>query len=184
MKTHLKSHETNLFPCDYCTETFFKINQLLSHINEKHKESEKIFRCQYEGCMKAYYCKMYLTSHITKSHLKQQENESEKICTECNIKFKQVWLKRQHDEIKHKKSQNLKTFKCTYEQCSKEFMTPSKLHRHNLTHLNAKSYKCEYENCNACFKRQYQLNSHMKSHTANSQDPAKVIYYKCNQTSN
>lgn len=127
---------------------------------------------------------MYLTSHITKSHLKQ-ENESEKICTECNMKFKQVWLKRQHDEIKHKKytSQNVKTFKCTFEQCSKEFITSSKLHRHNLTHLKAKSFKCEFENCDACFKRQYQLNSHLKLHSSGTYVP-KGPLFKCDQTSN
>jgi hypothetical protein len=93
------------------------------------------------------------------------------------MKFKQAWLKRQHDEIKHKKYTNVKVFKCTFEKCGKEFATSSKLQRHNLTHLKDKNFKCEYENCDAYFKRQYQLNSHLKLHSDSYE--SKQVYYKC-----
>ena len=41
----MRSHEkTDLKKCDYCEEKFLKLNLLLAHITEKHKENEKIFR--------------------------------------------------------------------------------------------------------------------------------------------
>ena len=44
LKAHLKIHEKGESKCDYCSETFLKLAQLLAHINEKHKQLEKIFR--------------------------------------------------------------------------------------------------------------------------------------------
>ena len=109
---------------------------------------------------------MYLSSHITKSHLKQATNEMEKQCTECNMKFSTLWLKRQHDEIEHnrKSVETVKVYKCDHENCTKEFSTSSKLHRHSLTHVKVKKFRCKFEDCNAEFSRQDHLMNHIKFH--------------------
>lgn len=177
LKSHMKSHIG--FKCEYCEEVFPKHSILLSHVFEKHKLTDKIYKCHFEGCNKSYLCKMYLSSHITKSHLKQPTSKLDKQCVECNMKFSTVWLKRQHDEINHdRKPTETKSYKCTHENCNKEFSTSSKLNRHSLTHGKIKKFRCGYEDCYAEFSRQDHLMNHVKFHT--NQKPYECTYPNCN----
>lgn len=175
LKSHMKSHIG--FKCDYCVEVFPKHSQLLSHVFEAHKQTDKIYKCHYESCNKSYLCKMYLSSHITKSHLKPATSEAGRQCTRCNLKFTSACLKRQHDEIKHghvtpatvaqpgnATAAPVKVYRCEYGTCGKEFGTVSKLNRHSLTHVKVKSFRCSFENCSAEFSRQDHLMNHVKFH--------------------
>ncbi len=108
---------------------------------------------------------MYLSSHITKSHLKQPPTELDKQCLECNTKFNSVWLKRQHDEQEHdRKTEIVRSYTCAHEGCNKIFTSSSKLHRHSLAHAKVKQFKCEYPDCEAQFGRQDHLVNHIKFH--------------------
>jgi uncharacterized Zn-finger protein len=142
-------------------------------------------RCHYDGCNKSYLCRMYLNSHITKSHLNDSKEKSLRN-SKANVKsVESSELKIENipeitsslnlethisslssaNIIKGFVEQNeVKLFKCTFEKCKKEFSTSSKLHRHNLTHLRSRKFKCSYENCDATFNRQDHLLNHIKIH--------------------
>jgi hypothetical protein len=137
---------------------------------KKRNESKKnsYFRCHYEGCNKSYTCQMYLSSHITKSHIQLNTKETNKICLLCNKKFDQVWQKRQHDQQVHR---NL-LIKCTHDNCTKTFRTKNNLKRHMKIHDreegklgSEKKFKCEHDNCKAEFNRHEHLITHSEMHS-------------------
>jgi uncharacterized Zn-finger protein len=72
-----------------------------------------------------------------------------------------MWLKNQHDEIKHRGNE---IFKCTFENCGKSFTTSSKLQRHTKIHLKIKEFKCEFADCTAMFHRREHLSKHAQAH--------------------
>ena len=148
MKSHIG------FKCDYCTEVFPKHSILLSHVFETHKQMDKIYKCHYESCNKSYLCKMYLTSHITKSHTKPTTTTTTLTTTATK--------ERENQSVAEKGLTKL--YRCEYESCSKEFSTASKLNRHGLTHIKAKNFKCSFEDCNAEFSRHDHLVNHVKFH--------------------
>jgi uncharacterized Zn-finger protein len=93
-------------------------------------------------------------------------NDIEKVCKICDIKFNAASLKRKHDDIVHHlKDNSVKLYKCTFEQCNKEFSSTSKLSRHSQTHFKQKSFKCTFENCDANFTRKDHLINHNKAHS-------------------
>ena len=105
---------------------------------------------------------MYLNSHITKTHMREINKEDLK-CSECQETFSAVWLRRNHEESKHKTKP--KTFNCTFENCGKVYTTSSGLQRHNLTHENIKKFKCIYKGCNSEFQRRDHLKAHLNKHS-------------------
>jgi uncharacterized Zn-finger protein len=104
---------------------------------------------------------MYLSAHM-KTHEKTIPTEADKTCSKCDKTFAAVWLKNQHDEIKHKGNE---IFKCVYQDCAKVFSTSSKLQRHTRIHTKERWFKCSYEGCEAVFGRRDHLNSHLQTHS-------------------
>lgn len=137
-----------------------KQSMLLSHVALMHKNDNKIYKCKVSGCNKEFACKMYLDTHMNKSHSNQDEKSLD--CEECKRYFPTKWLKDQHDQIRHKAN---KLHVCMFENCGKAFATSSKLRRHSQIHLKDKKYKCQFENCAAQFSRKEHLISHMNVHS-------------------
>ncbi len=130
-----------------------------------------------EGCKKDFLCKLNLEAH-KKSHDREKINETDKICLICDKKFTHVWLKNQHDEIKHKGNE---IFKCSFENCAKSFTTSSKLQRHTKIHLKIKEFKCEFSGCTATFHRREHLSKHSQVHLTTTTNNT---YLYCDYPSN
>ena len=54
-------------------------------------------------------------------------------------------------------------YKCTLEDCNKEFKAYGHLSDHIKRHLNFKPFKCEQ--CGSCFSRSNALKTHMMTHS-------------------
>ncbi|CAF0759953.1 unnamed protein product [Brachionus calyciflorus] len=159
---HLKIHESMKFKCDYCPQVFMKQSMLLTHLSLTHKNEQKMYKCKIDGCQREFICKLYLDTHMAKTHLDKLDSPNMLYCFPCKKEFSALWLKNQHDEIKHKGNQ---LYKCLYDNCGKTFSSSSKLHRHSLIHLKDKKYKCQVNNCTAEFNRKEHLISHINVHS-------------------
>jgi len=66
--------------------------------------------------------------------------------------------------LKTKDKKHRKLFKCTHEgNCSKVFISASKLFSHMMSHAKEKPYKCSYPGCNVQFGYKGNLKEHLKT---------------------
>ena len=171
LRAHIKLHEQNQIPkiqCSQCKETFLNRDDLQIHLDQLHKEPEKLFKCSYQNCSRAYSCQTYLSAHITKMHKNENtgakaESHPGKTCNICKKQFRAGYLKREHEECVHQG----RLVKCTYENCNKAFATRNNLKRHLKIHEKDEAnfqFKCDYQNCTAMFSRHDHLTNHKVSH--------------------
>jgi uncharacterized Zn-finger protein len=113
-----------------------------------------------QGCGKEFLCNMNLQSHYKRVHKTYPECDLK--CTICNETFDLPWLKRQHENAKHKKP--TRPFACKFDGCTMAFTTSTKLTRHEAIHVNAKQFKCVQDGCNRAFNRKDHLQIHLKWH--------------------
>ncbi|KAJ3410618.1 hypothetical protein HDV05_003539 [Chytridiales sp. JEL 0842] len=59
---------------------------------------------------------------------------------------------------------NLRPFRCKYNNCSKAFTTSAHLSRHAKLHLGWKPYRCMVPNCDKSFSRRDNMMVHFRSH--------------------
>lgn len=160
LAAHVKLHDQQnvRIKCDICEETMTTQSQLLSHMNQCHKNAEKTYKCHYEGCGRAYTLKMYLAGHITKMHKQKSKTPPAVVsATIPAIKDNEV-------------------FKCEVESCQKLFGSRNNLRRHQKIHNKENKLKCNEDNCSAEFIRRDYLVAHQRVHN--------VKTIKCDYPSN
>jgi uncharacterized Zn-finger protein len=58
----------------------------------------------------------------------------------------------------------IKSFKCTFSNCEKSFVTKGNLNTHYLKHTGAKPFSCNFENCKKSFTIYNRLKVHFRTH--------------------
>lgn len=104
------------------------------------------FKCEFDGCSKAYKVKSYLKRHLD-THFKERKF----VCDVCKATFKDKYYLKSHSKI----HENI--FNCRF--CSGTFVSKSKLKNHEFRHENNKTLKsCDL--CEKFFLNGRMLNNH------------------------
>ncbi|XP_066590148.1 zinc finger protein 624-like [Prorops nasuta] len=139
---------------EFCNAAFFKPNLLQRHLCSH--TGQKPYKCDYSGCRSEYVCIGSLKRHIEKFH-------KEYICDDTNIaEYIVKDVVSINTVLGTKKSKEL--YKCTYDNCHKEYTRPSRLLRHQRTHTGERPFKCDYPDCNKTYGNSSHLIRHKKSH--------------------
>jgi hypothetical protein len=77
-------------------------------------------------------------------------------------------------------NEGLKTYTCSYLECSKTFRYRSEITRHMVSHSDRRPYFCPYNGCNRAFKRLDALATHVRLHTGDK--PFKCPVGSCQLT--
>jgi uncharacterized Zn-finger protein len=139
------------------------------------------YKCEYEGCDKAFISNTKLKSHVNSVHLKQRSFRCE-ICGKAFLEKNNLknHLRVHIGDRKFKCDICNKTFlfngsltchKMTHygekkhqcKQCGKMFLFGTCLRKHALTHTNVKPHACSF--CEKTFRTKTQRKMHENSHT-------------------
>lgn len=160
LKCHLLRHEKALEHCCpllHCKQSFNTLTQYHAHMKQ-HSDVPASHKCGHPGCNKSYYLASALQSH-RRVHVNDTVDLT---CKLCNRKFKAPCRLKAHNDQVHN---NIRKFKCLYDQCGWSFATNSKLTRHMTTHLDSRKYVCLKSDCGKSFLRSDHLQEHVLSHS-------------------
>lgn len=118
---------------------------------EQHKRShtgERPFKCPHDDCDKSFLRKSHLMAHEI-SHQTQANKPYH--CSVCGKGVNSIQHLKRH-EITHSKS-----FKCTYDNCEESFYKHQSL-RHHISSVHEKTLTCKI--CNKSFSRPNKLANH------------------------
>ena len=147
---HMKNKHPELFPdmpfyCTYCRAEFSSIFDKLAHMKLC---DEKKFECDH--CSKKYFTKTELVRH-----LRIVSGDIAFVCDICSKTCASTMDLKLH-RTSHS---NLKSYVCSYPECSKAFKTPAARSSHMETHSNV-TYTCSY--CPSNFKKRALLQRHLR----------------------
>ncbi|XP_073947468.1 uncharacterized protein isoform X2 [Choristoneura fumiferana] len=125
LKRHIQYAHRGTYSCPECNTTFSSDLALRTHSKIHNPESERKFRCSYEGCKKAFNFPHHLKHHeLTHTNAKQH------YCNICGKGFIQSHHLKTH--LKAHSPQNL--LFCTRPECSKKFATKHAWKKHIAAH--------------------------------------------------
>ncbi|ETW80462.1 putative transcription regulator [Heterobasidion irregulare TC 32-1] len=131
------------------------------------KTREKVYRCDLEGCDKAYTKPSRLAEH-TRSHTGHRPYK----CPSCSKSYLRDTHLAAHARTHLPTS--ARPLACSEPGCDKRFWTPQHLNTHvEVMHRGVKSYECEV--CPAAFAKHHQL----RAHTAAEHAPPGSKPYLC-----
>ena len=139
--------------CDLCGKRLKSIRTLKSHKRVVHAIGKAPqFRC--EVCFKRYFQESRLKAHINKAHIKQPLYK----CKDCGKVFKSP----ENLSTSRHTCVEQQIFKCSWQECDKEFRRKTYLKEHERTHVFPEGkYKCL--KCFKKFKFRMQLFRHKKN---------------------
>eukprot|EP01080_Neovahlkampfia_damariscottae_P010033 gene10033-2352_t len=148
-------------------------------------EAERKYKCDHEGCDKAYFY-----SHHLKRHQKLHLESRPEVCPVCSARFTKKCHLRKHIASTHKKNEqemelskesleaiaNCTPYSCTFDNCNKSFVTEGKLKKHLEKHEKKISHKCTFENCEETFAFRKELMKHInEEHEAKCSICGKIL---------
>lgn len=171
-------------------ESVSSLGSISSCASASSSQRQKIYRCEYKDCNKAFTRPSLLTEHQLAVHHGIKPHE----CKICGKTFS----KKSHLDRHMFTHSDSKPFICSI--CGKGVTTRQQLKRHEVTHT--KSFVCPYEGCNEAFYKHPQLRSHilsvhekkltcefchktfqrpyrLKNHIAKHHNPLSVNKYQC-----
>jgi len=120
---------------------------------EKNYISENGIKCTV--CEKEFKCKKNLRRHLELKHPNVIANVE--VCEFCDQTFPPGKL------LNHKRENHKQRTECT--ECGKNFVSDSKLKRHQLVHTKETPFECSVEGCGKKFSLDYNLKTHMRLHS-------------------
>ncbi|PCH33538.1 hypothetical protein WOLCODRAFT_112004 [Wolfiporia cocos MD-104 SS10] len=118
------------------------------------KPRNKRYRCEFEGCEKAYTKPSRLAEH-QRSHT----GDRPFVCSVC----KRSYLRDSHLQA-HARTHlpaSARQFVCEEPGCGKRFWTSQHLRAHSKLHTGEKLFKCNEPSCDAAFSKHHQLREHI-----------------------
>ena len=179
----LKSHQNMChilkFECDYpnCDYKIGSKSQLNKHKIENHT-NERPFKCQYEGCDKAFKFQRQYENHI-KTHsttLLTCPHEG------CDRTYNIENSLQQHIKIDHSDT----WYSCEWPGCDYKTKAKPHLTRHKLNHSDEYTVACIWPNCDKKFKAKQNMKNHLLTHKQEKKQicPLPGCDYRCITLSN
>ena len=121
-------------------------------------------------------------NHSIKDYfLNQKRNKKQTLfskCIKCKIEDCESLFENEIELQKHMLKIHKKTFKCNFQNCTKEYMIEKNYNKHSKIHLSIiKKYICPFPGCNKRFTASYNQKIHYRIHTGERP-------YKCDKCNN
>ena len=125
------------FTCEQCGKPFMCRRSLITHQQYVHADVTHHFRCEWEGCTRAYRTKGELKVHM-KSHLNTAKTI---LCDECGFATTQKTTLRSHKRTQHANVVNY-SLKCQY--CTYVTYSMSTFKNHMRSHNGCTPFRCPH----------------------------------------
>ncbi|XP_037093961.1 zinc finger protein 436-like isoform X2 [Pollicipes pollicipes] len=181
LAVHMKVHRKHggVQTCDLCQEKFSTVGRLRTHQQRQHG-IEQPWRCEYEGCERAFRSCASLEVHVV-----NHTGNRQFCCDVCQKRFSTKHRLASHYRI----HTGERPFQC--DLCGRQFTHKSNLYQHTtLAHKTERNHKCV--DCGKAFRRARELETHRASAHAASEgerpagaprsvaaSPASGKQYKC-----
>eukprot|EP01083_Nonionella_stella_P213177 769078_1 len=170
LNRHMKYHEKwECLTCGYCSKTFRKRHQLLSH-EHSHTNGPLPFPCTAPGCTLRFKLLQSRTRHFKREH-RSKPAAPTFICAlpGCeDVKLDCYEALRTHNDSSHP---DLKVYVCPV--CGKHFQFDAWLKKHVAVHSapvsDRKTFTCEFDGCGRSYTKKSNLNAHVRSVHSSSQ---------------
>lgn len=138
LKSHMEIHKTERekkFPCHVCGSSHYTKGQLAQHIKRHTPKSDRIHKCNYQGCKGSFVHKNELQEHQL---VHTDPDDKPLLCDQCTYKTKSFQSFRKH----YRQHTGNKPYNCHF--CNYTTALRSNLTRHLRVHTHAKPYQCPY----------------------------------------
>ncbi|XP_061725518.1 zinc finger protein 62 homolog isoform X1 [Cydia pomonella] len=183
LSIHRQTHESGVFPCKECNQTFPFLSRLHSHSAKVHKRKipHTVYKCpvckeefptyrkrlihlsQVHGhkmpefpcpsCNKVFNLCSSMTNHVKTKHLQKEKNHP---CTLCDMKFSNSTALKDHI-VKHNGERK---FQCDI--CKKAYARIKTLREHMRIHNDDRRFACAV--CGLTFIQKCSMKHHMRVH--------------------
>ncbi|XP_040170283.1 zinc finger protein 583-like [Anopheles arabiensis] len=195
LRVHQRSHTGELpFACSWtgCRQRFARAETLNRHLVTH--TSDRNHNCRW--CEKRFHRRDHLLAHVRRHNLPNSEFQQ----LFPGVKVTKAVLKEEApkpstnppieeipptDTIPAATANSIvpdprdpaRTFRCSYESCTKSYTRQSHLKAHELLHTGTLPFHCPWENCGAAFARSYELSRHRRKHSGER----KFVCHICQQ---
>lgn len=175
LKSELTAYRCTHTKCDFIT---FRQEDIAKHFNnhsmvdssKKFNKNDVLYVC--DQCGKEFSAQKWLDNHVENVHANVKIYACDHPDCSYKSKFRCVM-----DDHKKRHGAN-REFKCTWENCTSEFVTKRDMLAHiNFLHKGIKNYTCTWEGCSASFKDSNRLRHHLFTHTG--ERPYKCDFSGC-----